>query len=109
MPDCNHDTAKLEPGSIERLDGHLPASPLAQMKTCALGFYLQLEEARQQGTSGPGNDAELPLRPLVEILREAKEKKEEDFQAQWRQMKQGETLSFPCYLLYQSLQGAHDM
>lgn len=60
-----------------------------------MGFCLQLEEARQQGTSGPGNDAELPLRPLVEILREAKEKKEEDFQAQWRQMKQGETLMTP--------------
>ncbi|KAK9833252.1 hypothetical protein WJX74_003583 [Apatococcus lobatus] len=49
----------------------------------------QLEEARQQGNSGLSNDAELPLRPLVEILKEAKEKKEEDFQAQWRQMKQG--------------------
>ena len=50
---------------------------------------LQLEEARQKGSAEEDRNAGIPLRPLVEILREAKEKKEEDFQAQWRQMKQG--------------------
>ncbi len=50
---------------------------------------MQLEEARHQAVSGQEILNEAPLRPLVEVLREAKEKKEEDFQAQWRQMKQG--------------------
>ena len=50
---------------------------------------MQLEEARQQSTDEQGIDTGPPMRPLVEVLREAKEKKEEDFQAQWRQMKQG--------------------
>ena len=37
-------------------------------------------------SDGPG----APLKPLVEVLREAKEAKEEAFQAVWRSMKTGE-------------------
>jgi FAM192A/Fyv6, N-terminal domain len=37
-----------------------------------------------------------PEKPLVEVLREAKEKKEEAFQEQWKLMKQGGVLSLIC-------------
>ena len=30
------------------------------------------------------------MKPLVEVLREAKERKEAEFQGKWKQMKQGE-------------------
>ena len=49
---------------------------------------MQLQAIRaERGASA--NDSEAPLKPLVDVLREAKEAKEEAFQAVWRSMKTG--------------------
>lgn len=51
---------------------------------------MQLEKIKaSRGTSVDDGTATEPLRPLVEVLREAKEKKDADFKAMWKQMKTG--------------------
>lgn len=66
--------------------------------TCRADCALQLQAIRaERGASA--NDSEAPLKPLVDVLREAKEAKEEAFQAVWRSMKTG----VPCYPLFQNL------
>lgn len=52
----------------------------------AVAFDLQLEEAGNEGREARES---LPMVPLAEVLAENKRKKEEEFQEQWRQMKQG--------------------
>ncbi|GMH33042.1 hypothetical protein BSKO_00876 [Bryopsis sp. KO-2023] len=50
----------------------------------------ELEEIRTQGLSAKTETGQiLPERPLAEVLAENKRKKEEEFQDQWKQMKQG--------------------
>jgi hypothetical protein len=52
---------------------------------------VQLEKIKaSRGTSVDDGTATESLKPLVEVLREAKEKKEADFQAMWKQMKTGQ-------------------
>ncbi|KAL6751647.1 hypothetical protein V8C86DRAFT_666783 [Haematococcus lacustris] len=46
---------------------------------------------KQRGESVDDGTATAPLKPLVEVLREAKEQKEASFAAKWKQMKTGET------------------
>ena len=50
---------------------------------------MQLQAVRAERGASANEGAEAPLKPLVEVLREAKEAKEEAFQAVWRSMKTG--------------------
>ncbi len=48
----------------------------------------ELEELRAE-QAGPAGEAIVPEKPLAEVLAEAKQAKEDAFQAQWKQMKTG--------------------
>lgn len=50
---------------------------------------LQLQAIRAERGASANEGSEAPLKPLVDVLREAKEAKEEAFQAVWRSMKTG--------------------
>ena len=60
---------------------------------------LQLEELRASAGGARDNDGVIPNKPLAEVLREAKEAKEEAFQNQWKTMKQGKSCSMPLHPL----------
>ena len=62
------------------------------------GFALQLQAIRAERGASANDGSEVALKPLVEVLREAKEAKEEAFQAVWRSMKTGDPAasSAPC-------------
>lgn len=51
---------------------------------------MQLNAIRTERGEKANEGLEAPLKPLVEVLREAEEAKEEAFQAVWRSMKTGE-------------------
>ena len=51
-------------------------------------WRLQLLEIKAAG-GGPAEGGEAPLKPLTQVLAEAKEAKEAAFQEQWKQMKTG--------------------
>ena len=51
---------------------------------------MQLDAIKVERGVKDSDGLEAPLKPLVEVLREAKEAKEEAFQAVWRSMKTGE-------------------
>lgn len=52
---------------------------------------LQLEEIKARRGLRVEDGTLEPSKPLAEILREAKEKKEQEFQDKWKQMKQART------------------
>ena len=64
-----------------------------------LARIVQLDAIKVEQGFKEGNGREVPLKPLVEVLREAKEAKEEAFQAVWRSMKTGERDSAPYHWL----------
>ena len=55
---------------------------------------LQLEELRASAGGARDNEGVISNKPLAEVLREAKEAKEEAFQNQWKTMKQGKSCYF---------------
>ena len=64
----------------------------------SLPAALQLEELRASAGGARDNDGGIPNKPLAEVLREAKEAKEEAFQNQWKTMKQGKSCQICCIL-----------
>ena len=58
---------------------------------------MQLQAIKSERGAQGNDSSEAPLKPLVDVLREAKEAKEEAFQAVWRSMKTG-ALSTPLVL-----------
>ncbi|GFH09018.1 Nefa_Nip30_N domain-containing protein, partial [Haematococcus lacustris] len=67
--------------------GQLDADAIREM----LGARRFLDSIKKQrGESVDDGTATAPLKPLVEVLREAKEQKEASFAAKWKQMKTGE-------------------
>ena len=69
------------------------------------GRAAQLEAIKAERGGRVEDGAVAPSKPLAEVLREAKEAKEEAFQAVWRQMKTG---AFPAaaYCAYGAKQGS---
>ena len=63
---------------------------------------LQLEELRASAGGARDNEGVIPNKPLAEVLREAKEAKEEAFQNQWKTMKQGKSCHVSCTLMHLS-------
>lgn len=76
----------MHPGGLEEVREILPAA-------------LQLEELRASAGGARDNEGVIPNKPLAEVLREAKEAKEEAFQNQWKTMKQGKPCHSCCILL----------
>ncbi len=57
------------------------------VQVCILLYSVQIQELQKEyGGSGEGSE---PIKPLAHILLEAKQAKDEAFQNQWKQMKQG--------------------
>lgn len=71
---------------------------MLMLPVCHLSFTIgmmpsrivQLDAIKIERGLKDSDGPEVPLKPLVEVLREAKEAKEEAFQAVWRSMKTGE-------------------
>eukprot|EP00891_Asterochloris_glomerata_P007736 jgi/Astpho2/7736/fgenesh1_pg.00116_%23_6_t len=59
----------------------------------------ELEELQASAGGARDNEGVIPNKPLAEVLREAKEAKEEAFQNQWKTMKQGKPCHSCCILL----------
>ena len=64
---------------------------------------VQLQAVRAERGASVSEGAKAPLKPLVEVLREAKEAKEEAFQAVWRSMKTGAPLNPALAAIHQSV------
>ena len=58
-----------------------------------------MEELRKSGGVSVEDGGVFPDKPLAQVLMEAKEAKEEAFQATWKQMKQGRATTLDCFVL----------
>ena len=72
--------------------------PIA-VQVWTLLYSVQIQELQKEyGGSGEGSE---PIKPLAHILLEAKQAKDEAFQNQWKQMKQG--MSQSAFVLMHNL------
>ena len=81
------DTRSVFPSESKSMGKMDPDAAAAVVGSMQFVTESQLLELRAAGAKAEG--AEAPLKPLTEVLAEAKEAKEAAFQEQWKQMKTG--------------------